>query len=126
MARTETTVVDINTTTSSSITDNDTVIDASLVTAGLDITDFFNTREGTRGLLVTNTSAVTSDTITIKAGSGVNAGLGDMDVDIAQNEQYLIGNIESARFDQGDGSLYINFATSATGLIVGFGEKPAL
>lgn len=124
MTRTTATVVGINTTTS--ITDNDTTIDSSLVTAGLDITDFFNTKEGTRGLLVTNTSAVTTDTITIKAGTGVKSGLGDLDVDIAENEQYLIGNLESTRFDQGDGSLYVDFATSVTGLIVGFGEKPAL
>ena len=106
--------------------DSDTEIDASLVSAGLSITDFFNTKEGTRGLLVTNASAITSDTITIKSGSGTASGLGDLDVDIAENEQYLIGNLDSARFDQGDGSLYVDFYTSVTGYIVGFGEKRAL
>lgn len=123
MTRTTTTVMYIDHSgTSYNVTDNDVTVDATLVTNGLDITNFFDTREGTRCLLFTNTSSVATGTITIQAGVGPSAGIGDLVVAVAQNKQVIIGNLDGSRFDQGDGSLYVDFKTGVTGSIAGVAE----
>lgn len=125
MARTTATVKYIDHTgTSVNVTTGDTTIDATLVTNGLDITNFFDTNEGTRAILVTNAES-SAKTVTIKEGTGVNA-TGDLAVSVPATTQLLIGNLVSSKYDQGDGSLFIDFATGMTGSIIGIGEGAAL
>lgn len=125
MARTVATVKYIDHSgTSVNITTGDTTIDSSLVTAGLDITNFFDTNEGTRALLVTNAEA-SAKIVTIQEGTGVNAN-GDLAVSVPATTQVLIGNLVSSKYDQGDGSLYVDFATGMTGSIIAIGEGSAL
>jgi len=122
MARTALTVKKIDAATLN-ITTNDTAIDATLVTNGVDITDFFDTREGTRTLLVTNSEA-SAKNVTISAGptaSAVNE-TGDLVVAVPASTQLSIGNLTSSKYDQGDGSLYVDFETGTTGFVIGLGE----
>lgn len=63
-----------------------------------------------------NTNA-TSRILTVKAGAFAAAGVGDLEVTLAQNAPKIIGPLEGARFAQADGKLYIDCATGATGVI---------
>lgn len=56
-------------------------------------------------------SAGNGGTVTIKAGAnppGFRAGLGDLDTVIGDGATKLIGPLESARFAQADGTIYLN------------------
>jgi hypothetical protein len=63
-----------------------------------------------------NTAATTSK-ITVKAGSFSGAGIGDLEVSLAQNLPQIVGPIEGMRFAQADGYAYIDCATTGTGVI---------
>jgi hypothetical protein len=122
MARTEITIKDLTSTLN--ITDNDTAIDSTLVTNGLAVTDFFERKINTGGLLVTNAENA-SKVVTIKAGTATNA-LGandDLTVTVGAGKQVLISDIEAFKYKQSDMSLYVDFATGMTGTIIAVGRK---
>ena len=62
-------------------------------------------------------TAGTSQTLTVKAGAYDSAGLGDLEVALAQNAPKVIGPLEGMRFAQADGKVYIDVTTGATGVI---------
>ena len=59
----------------------------------------------------------TSKVLTVKAGAFSAAGIGDLEVTLAQNAPKIIGPLEGARFAQADGKIYLDCATAATGII---------
>jgi hypothetical protein len=63
-----------------------------------------------------NTNA-TSRVLTVKAGAFNSAGIGDLEVTLAQNAPQIIGPLEGSRFAQEDGKIYLDCATGATGVI---------
>lgn len=65
---------------------------------------------------VRNTTAAEKD-VTIKAGVGPTADLGDLVVPVAANTGVQIICIESARFAQADGTVNIDFEASMTGTV---------
>jgi len=69
-------------------------------------------------LIVKNTVADTDKDVTIKAGAYFRSGIGDLTVTVAQaSGEQIIGPLESARFKQTDGKIYIDFAAAMTGYI---------
>lgn len=74
----------------------------------------------TQDLLISirNTTASEKD-VTFKAGYGLQAGMGDLVVACAAETSYLIA-VESARFIQTDGSLYLDFEASMTGTVCAY------
>lgn len=98
-------------------TSGSTTIDATLVTNGVSVTAAIPEQMVIR---VTNTEGSTN-VVTIKAGAYPPAwakGLGDLAVTLAATTgvQY-IGPLESARFLQADGTIWIDFETAMTGAI---------
>lgn len=70
-------------------------------------------------LEITQTDA-TGRAVTIVAGDSppaLSAGQGDISQTIAQNDVYVVGGLESARFLQSDGTLHIDLAASFAGTI---------
>lgn len=126
MARTELTIKDCKD-TFLNLTDNDTVIDATLVTAGVSVTDFFENVDNSGEIIVSNSSEDTAYDVTIVKGTGVRAGsgtnVGNLVVEVPFGEQVAIPINDSARFMQADGALYINLETGLTGLIIAKGKK---
>jgi hypothetical protein len=56
--------------------------------------------------------------ITVKAGVGPRRGIGDLVVPVAATSgEQIIGPLESSRFKQADGYVYIDFDAAFTGLI---------
>lgn len=94
-----------------------TTIDATLVTNGVSVTAAIPEQTLIR---VTNTEGSTN-TVTVQSGAyppALAAGLGDLVVTVAATTgvQY-IGPLESGRFMQADGSLWLDFETGMTGAI---------
>ena len=60
----------------------------------------------------------TANTITVLAGVGPRSGIGDLVVLVAATSgEQLIGPLESSRFKQADGNVYLDFEAAFTGLI---------
>lgn len=98
-------------------TTGSTTIDSTLVTNGVSVTGAIPEQTLIR---VTNTEGSTN-TVTVQSGvnpPAVAAGLGDLVVTVAATSgvQY-IGPLESGRFMQSDGSLWLDFETGMTGAI---------
>lgn len=123
MARTEKTVNQLI--FNASMEPTNTTIDATLVSNGLNITDFGDC-DGEVILHITNTHSAAHD-VTIKAGESYADGgtayraiLGDLIVSVPLSGEVFLGPLESARFQNADGSLYIDFATGHTGTITAY------
>lgn len=100
-----------------------TNIDATLVTNGLEVSDFFS--HSSPRLVVTNTDA-SAKTVTIAAGSMdqcVKAAIGDYTLSIPASGQVVIDQVESARFLQSGGALHVDFETGHVGIIYATGTK---
>lgn len=94
-----------------------TTIDATLVTNGVSVTGAIPEQTVIR---VTNTEGSTN-TVTVQSGAvppALAGGLGDLVVTVAATTgvQY-IGPLESGRFMQSDGSLWLDFESGMTGSI---------
>ena len=94
-----------------------TTIDATLVTNGVSVTGAIPEQTVIR---VTNTEGSTN-TVTVQSGAvppALAGGLGDLVVTVAATTgvQY-IGPLESGRFMQSDGSLWLDFESGMTGAI---------
>ena len=125
MARTSATVQSATRTDSPPLdkTITATTIDATLVTNGLQITDYFN-HKNTR-LIIYNSDA-SAHTVTITAGTAdpaINRGMGNYTVSIPAGETHEISEIDSSRFMQSDTnhSLYVDFDSGTTGTIYALG-----
>jgi hypothetical protein len=94
-----------------------TTIDATLVTNGVKIVAGMPERTILR---VTNTHGA-DHAVTIKAGAyppAVAAGQGDLAVTVpATSGDVLIGPVESGRFLQSNGEIWVDFATGFTGTV---------
>lgn len=101
-----------------------TTIDATLVTNGLDITDFWDYKNPK--LIVTNSSGAVD--LTIKAGNLTSSGLGDYVVEIGSSATVVIDQLESARHIQSsiDSSLWVDFESGFTGTIYAIGDQTGL
>ncbi len=101
-----------------------TTIDGTLQSVGLAITDFFNHKDSK---LVVYNSVGSDKTITLVAGTNdkcIKKGIGNKSITITNGSYELIDQIESARFDSGDGDLYIDFESGFTsGTIYAVGTK---
>lgn len=87
---------------------------AGLVAAG---TQFLPTKDDKFFIQVKNTYGAELDA-TVKAGVGPLAGQGDLVVPVAATSgEQFIGPLESARFKQADGYIYVDFKTNFTGLV---------
>jgi hypothetical protein len=98
-------------------TTGSTTIDATLVTNGVSVTGAIPEQTLIR---VTNTEGSTN-TVTVQSGAvppALAGGLGDLVVTVAATTgvQY-IGPLESGRFMQSDGSLWLDFESGMTGTI---------
>lgn len=103
-----------------------TTIDSTLVTAGLTITDFFNVRDNFSFIQVYNSDS-SAHNITIKNGAYYpQSKAGDLTISVGATKTLLIPIDSSARFQQADGALYVDFATGFTGTIGAFGFQTAL
>ena len=120
MARTEVTLKDLKYDVLN-ITTGDTAINATLVTNGLAVTDFFENVDNSGVILVTNAEDSELD-VTIQAGNGVRSGLGAQVVPVAATTQLAIPISDSDRFMQADGGLYVDFETGLTGTIIATGK----
>lgn len=103
-----------------------TTIDSTLVSAGLTITDFFNVRDNFSFIYVNNSSASAANIIIRKGGYFPQSTLGDLTVSVGASKTLLIPVDSSARHQQSDGSLNIDFGTGFTGSIGAFGFQTAL
>lgn len=102
---------------------------ASVLNAGKAITEVdISTIVGTTGascvcgmdesiVLYAENTASGSKVLTVNSGVYDSAGIGDLEVTLAQNVPQIIGPLEGMRFAQADGKLYIDCATGATGVI---------
>lgn len=93
------------------------VIDAALVTAGLRV-PFCGARKILVHVKNTHTSA---HEVTAYAGSGAGAAYGDyvsMDVVATNGERLIV--LESQRFQQSSGELWMDFGTGMTGFVAVF------
>lgn len=126
MPRTEITVHESTRTAtppSAATTITATTIDATLVTNGLAVTNFFNSKDAK--LIISNTTG-SDKAITLVAGTSakcIKKDIGNKEITITNATTKFIDQIESARFDSADGDLYVNFATGMTGTIYAIGTK---
>ena len=57
---------------------------------------------------------------TVKAGVGPTAEYGDLDITVPATTGVMMATIESARFMQADGKIYVDFAASFAGTIAAY------
>jgi hypothetical protein len=70
-------------------------------------------------IYVDHTTASTK-VLTVRAGANppaIRAGIGDLTFTLAASTKYFLGPFEASQFAQADGSLNLDFATSATGTL---------
>lgn len=103
-----------------------TTVNATLVTAGLSITDFFNVEEPR--LHVSN-SADAAKTVTLVASTeatAIKGGIGNFVLSIPAKETHVLDQVESARFMQAGGALFVDFQTGFEGTIVAVGTSKGI
>jgi hypothetical protein len=94
-----------------------TTIDATLVTAGVNISDFFLCEDPR---LEVYNSAETDETVTLKASTesnAIKADIGDYTVTVEAGTVKEIDQIEAGRFMQSGGALQVDLSTGLTGTI---------
>ncbi len=101
---------------------------ASTVTQanGIKVANAFKCKDNTLTIVVNNTYATADSTITFKSGVYQNALLGDLSKAITKSATAIIKIENPSRFEQADGSLYIDFSSGFTGTIYAFGKKAGL
>ena len=103
-----------------------TTVDSTLVTAGLSVTDFFNTEEPRIHIY---NSAAGAKNLTLVASTDARAikgGIGNKVIAVPAGETHVIDQIEAARFMQADNALYVNFETGFTGTITPVGTDKGI
>lgn len=93
-------------------------------TNGIEIEKAFANKDNSLVITVDNTGSVS--TMTIKAGEKQNAMLGDCTVALEAGINHVALNRDMARFENIDGSVYIDFTDGFTGNIWAVAEKAGL
>jgi len=128
MARTEKTVIKATRTNtppaSKKITT--TTVDAALVAAGLSITDFFNVEEPRLHVSNTTGAAKTVTLVASTKATAIKGRIGNFTLSIPASETHVLDQIESARFMQAGGALYVDFQTGFEGAIVAVGTSKGI
>lgn len=108
------------------VTVTSTTIDASLVTAGLRVTNGFSVKNGSTRIRVTNTHSSPHNML-LRAGGYATGINGDVTYAVTNaTTEYVIVNVYEGQLKQLDGSLYIDFSTGFTGAIEITGEATHL
>lgn len=79
------------------ISDNDFTVSGTEITNGIDIVDFFENVDNSGALILTNSASVDA-TVTLKAGEGIRAGIGDGTITVPASEQITQLIDDSSRF----------------------------
>lgn len=91
---------------------------------GIEIAKAFAGKDNSLVITVNNTGS--ASTMVIKAGQKQNAILGDCTIAVASGVNQFALNRDMARFENVDGSVYIDFASGFTGNIYATCEKAGL
>ena len=91
---------------------------------GIEIEKAFANKDNSLTITVNNTGSAT--TMIVKAGQKQNAVLGDCTIAIGEGVNQVALNRDMARFENKDGSVYIDFASGFTGTIYACAEKAGL
>jgi len=70
-------------------------------------------------LLVANTAAAAGLNVTVQKGVYFRSGLGNLSLTIPKSSTRLIGPLESSRFEQADGKIYIAI-NNTNGTVIGY------
>lgn len=97
--------------------------DVSLVN-GIEIVKAFANKDNSLIIIVENTGS--AGTVIVKAGEKQNAILGDLTVAVAPGVNAIALNRDMARFENIDGSVYVDFAGGFAGKIYAVAEKAGL
>lgn len=92
---------------------------------GIEISNAFGNKDNSLIITIDNTASAAS-TVTIKAGEMQNAILGDCTLALKTGINAIALNRDMARFENKDGSVYLDFATGFTGNIWASAEKAGL
>lgn len=92
---------------------------------GIEISNAFANKDNSLIITIYNTASAAS-TVTIKAGEMQNAILGDCTLALKTGINSIALNRDMARFENKDGSVYLDFATGFTGDIWASAEKAGL
>lgn len=92
---------------------------------GIEISNAFENKDNSLIITIDNTANAAS-TVTIKAGEKQNAILGDCTLALQTGINSIALNRDMARFENKDGSVYLDFATGFTGNIWASAEKAGL
>jgi hypothetical protein len=102
-------------------TDVSLTIDASLVTAGVNVTDAFNTKADSLEIQVYNSDSSAHDLV-IGAGDYINSVLGERTITVAAGKTLSIVDIDASRHQKSDGSIDIDFTTGFAGTLKVFAK----
>ena len=91
---------------------------------GIEISKAFSVKDNSLVVIVENTGS--ASTMIIKAGEKQNASLGDCTIALDAGVNAVALNRDMARFENVDGSVYIDFGTGFTGTICAVAEKAGL
>lgn len=91
---------------------------------GIEIEKAFANKDNSLVITIDNTGSATTATIT--AGTKQNAVLGDCTIALEAGINHIALNRDMARFENIDGSVYIDFADGFTGNIWAVAEKAGL
>jgi hypothetical protein len=70
-------------------------------------------------LVIANTASGAGLNVTVLKGTYFRSGLGNLTLTIPKSSTRLIGPLESSRFEQADGKIYLNFNNTA-GTVTGY------
>ena len=98
---------------------------AVTVANGIKINNAFDCKDNSLAIVVENT-AETAQTVTVKAGGKQNACLGNSVIPLAASSTYILRFRDIARYENTDGSLYLDFNTGFTGNTYATAEKAGL
>lgn len=91
---------------------------------GIELEKAFANKDNSLIITVNNTGS--GSTMIIKAGEKQNAILGDCTIALTEGINEVVLNRDMARFENRDGSVYIDFASGFTGTIHACAEKAGL
>jgi hypothetical protein len=70
-------------------------------------------------LLVTNAAAAAGLNVTVQKGVYFRSGLGNLSLTILKSSSRILGPLESSRFEQADGKIYLAF-NNTNGNVIGY------
>lgn len=91
---------------------------------GIELSKAFSVKDNSLVVIVDNTGS--ASTMIIKAGEKQNASLGDCTIALDAGINAVALNRDMARFENVDGSVYIDFGAGFTGTICAVAEKAGL